>query len=207
MPIPDQSRYPRERIPPGQFVTEKFPVLHAGTVPSYDLREWNLRVTGAVENELTLSHDAFRKLPTRRVACDIHCVTTWSKLDTEWEGVPAAEIVRLANPHENARFVVAECEEGWTTNVLLDDLLREDALLAYRYGGKDLEPNHGFPLRLLLPHRYFWKSAKWLRGLRFATEDEPGFWEVRGYNNNADPWDEERYGDGSEGLRPLPPRR
>ncbi len=203
MPKPDQSKYPPERIPPGQFVTEKFPVLHAGRVPKYDLAEWDFEIKGKVEHPRRFTYDEIRALPAHRVDCDIHCVTTWSKLDTTWEGVSTKRLLDIVKPHADADFVVAECEEGFTANVLTSDLAHDNVLLAYRYGGEDLEPNHGFPLRLLVPHRYFWKSAKWVRALRFETMDEPGFWEVRGYNNNADPWGEERYGEAGESLKPI----
>jgi DMSO/TMAO reductase YedYZ molybdopterin-dependent catalytic subunit len=201
VPKPDQARYPPERIPPGQFVTEKFPVLHAGSVPPFNPRSWDFRVYGHVERPLRFTYDELRALPTSRVLCDIHCVTTWSKLDTRWEGVAAAHLLDLAKPKTGAKFVVAESEEGFTTNVLLEDLRDATVLLAWGYDGKDLEPNHGYPLRLLLPKRYFWKSAKWVRALRIVEHDEPGFWEIRGYHNNADFWLEERYGIG--GREPL----
>ncbi|MHB8586940.1 MAG: sulfite oxidase-like oxidoreductase [Thermoplasmatota archaeon] len=201
MTRPDQTRYPPERVPPGQFITEKFPVLHAGSVPPFDRRTWDFRVHGHVERPLRFTYDELRALPASRVLCDIHCVTTWSKLDTQWEGVRTSHILELARPKPGAKFVVAEAEEGFTANVLMDDLASPEALLAWGFGGRDLEPNHGFPLRLMLPQRYFWKSAKWVRALKITTEDEPGFWEVRGYHNNADFWNEERYGVG--GREPL----
>jgi len=197
-----------DRVPPGQFVTDKFPVLHAGNVPRYDPQTWDFQVYGEVENPLRLNREEFLKLPTKRVVCDIHCVTTWSKLDTEWEGVSTRHLLELAKPKPGAKYVIAECDEGFTANLLLEDLLADDVLCAYRYGGKDLTPEHGWPLRLMLPARYFWKSAKWLRALRIEKEDEPGFWEVRGYHNNADPWKEQRYGyQGQEELVPLPPQK
>ena len=204
MARPDQTLYPAERIPPGQFVTEKFPVLHAGKVPRFDPQSWDFKVYGAVENPITLDYAALRAKPRTQVHVDIHCVTTWSKLDTTWEGWSTRDLVEEVRPHRDARYVIAECDEGYTANVLLDDLLKPNSLVAYRYGGADLTPDHGFPLRLLVPHRYFWKSAKWLRALRFETQDEPGFWEIRGYHNNADYWGEERYShEGDQTLRPL----
>lgn len=201
VPKPDQSKYPKERIPPGQFVTEKFPVLHAGSVPRFDPRTWDFRVYGEVENPLRFTWDELRALPAANVLCDIHCVTTWSKLDTRWTGVSTRRLLEMAKPKPGAAFVVAECEENFTANVLLDDLQRDDVLAAYAYDGKDLDPQHGFPLRLMVPHRYFWKSAKWVRALKVTSQDEPGFWEVRGYHNSADFWGEERYGVG--GREPL----
>ena len=205
MARPDQSLYPPERVPPGQFVTEKFPVLHAGNVPRFDPQKWDFRVYGEVENPLTLDYAALRGRPATEVNVDIHCVTTWSKLDTTWVGWATRDLLDEVRPKDGAKYVVAECEEGYTANVLLEDLRKPNVLLAYKFGGKDLTPEHGFPLRLLVPHRYFWKSAKWVRALRFEKEDEPGFWEVRGYHNNADYWNEERYSyEGDQTLRPQP---
>lgn len=205
MARPDQSLYPPERIPPGQFVTEKFPVLHAGNVPRFDPRTWDFKVYGAVENPVTLDYAAVRGRPATEVQVDIHCVTTWSKLDTTWVGWSTRDLLDEVRPRPGATHVIAECEEGYTANVLLEDLRKPNVMLAYRFAGKDLTPEHGFPLRLLVPHRYFWKSAKWVRALRFETADEPGFWEVRGYHNNADYWNEERYSyEGDQTLRAQP---
>jgi len=186
----------RARIPPGQVLTEKFPVLHFGQVPDYpDLAGWNFRVFGAVETPFTLNWGEFRHLPTARAVLDIHCVTRWSKLDTTWEGVPFSHIAEVAQPHPAARFVVFHAEAGFTSNVPLEAALDPNCLLAWSYDGKPLEPDHGYPLRALVPGRYFWKSAKWLRGVEFSTEDQLGFWERNGYSNSADPWREERYSD------------
>lgn len=187
-------------------MTDKFPVLHAGKVPYFDPATWDFQVYGEVENPLRFNREAFLKLPTKRIVTDLHCVTTWSKLDTVWEGVPVRDLLALAKPKKGAAFLVAECDEGYTTNVLLQDCLDHDVLCAYRYNDEDLTPQHGWPLRLLSPVRYLWKSAKWLRALRVEKEDEPGFWETRGYHNNADPWKEQRYGyQGQEGLVPQVP--
>jgi DMSO/TMAO reductase YedYZ molybdopterin-dependent catalytic subunit len=188
----------RDRVPPGQYVTEKFPVLHYGDVPIYHDVEntWDLRVWGEIEAPARFSFAEFRALPTITITTDIHCVTRWSKLDTRWEGVQFKEFLRhlpLLKP--SARYVMAHCEQGFTANVPLDVLLEDDALLAYKYEGEELTPEHGYPLRLLTPRKYFWKSAKWLRGIEFMAEDRPGFWERYGYNNNADPWKEERFAD------------
>jgi DMSO/TMAO reductase YedYZ molybdopterin-dependent catalytic subunit len=202
---PDQTLYPAERIPPGQFVTEKFPVLHAGSVPRFDPATWDLQLYGAVEKPLKLDYAAVRAMPQTEVTVDIHCVTTWSKLDTTWVGWSGRDVLEAVRPKPEARFVVAECEQGFTANVPLADLAKPNVLLAYKYGGRDLTPEHGFPLRLLVPHRYFWKSAKWVRALRFEANDEPGFWEVRGYHNNADYLGEERYSyEGDQTLRDMP---
>ncbi|HEY7523929.1 MAG TPA: sulfite oxidase-like oxidoreductase [Candidatus Limnocylindrales bacterium] len=181
------------RIPPGQYRTEKFPVLHYGSVPHSDLATWDFRVWGEVDAPFTLTWPQFRELPRKTVHTDIHCVTRWTKLDTDWEGVPIQEILGLAQVRPAARFVVAHSEQGYTANLPLSVLDDEDVILADTYAGEPLEPEHGYPLRLLVPKRYFWKSAKWIRGLELLTQDRLGFWERYGYNNDADPWKEERY--------------
>lgn len=187
-----------DRVPPGQYVTEKFPVLHYGTVPYYDdvAKSWDLRVWGELADSAVLTYAEFRALPTIQIVTDIHCVTRWSKLDTHWEGVQFKEFLKhIPALKPSAAFVVAHCEQGFTTNIPLEVLLDDEAMLAYKYEGEELTPEHGYPLRLLTPHKYFWKSAKWLRGLEFLAHDKLGFWERYGYNNNADPWKEERYAD------------
>lgn len=183
------------RLPPGQYLTEKFPVLHYGTLraPRFDPKTWDFKVWGLVENPIRLSWDEFLKLPTVKAGVDIHCVTRWSKFDTAWEGVPFAWVIENAKPKPEARYVMAHCEHGFTANVPLEDLLRENILLAYKYDDKPLEPDHGYPLRLLVPHLYFWKSAKWLRGIEFMADDRPGFWEGYGYHMRGDPWGEQRF--------------
>ena len=188
-PGPDAA----ERTPPGQYLTEKFPVLHYGSVPTVDLGAWDFRVSGLVDAPFTLTWEQFRALPRARVTADIHCVTRWSKLDTAWEGVPIRAILDLADLRPEATHVLAQCEQGYTTNMPLAVLDDEDVLLADTYDGKPLDPEHGYPLRLLVPKRYFWKSAKWIRGLEFLDHDIPGFWERYGYHNDADPWKEERF--------------
>ena len=182
-----------DRVPPGQYVTEKFPVLHYGSVPRVDLARWDFRVWGEVDSPFTLTWDQFKTLPRKTVETDIHCVTRWSKLGTSWEGVPIQEILSLAQLRPAARFVVAHCEQGYTANLPLEVLDDDDVLVADTFDGKPLEPEHGWPLRLLVPKRYFWKSAKWLRGLELLDHDEPGFWERYGYHNDADPWQEQRF--------------
>ncbi len=184
-----------ERIPPGQYRTEKFPVLHYGSVPSTDLATWDFRVFGEVDNPLTLTWGQYKALPRKTVETDFHCVTRWSKLDTVWEGVPIQEILQLAQVRPTARFVVAHSEQGYTANLPLEVLDDDDVMPADTFAGEPLEAEHGWPLRLLVPKRYFWKSAKWIRGLQFLERDVIGFWERYGYNNNADPWKEERYSD------------
>lgn len=187
-----------ERVPPGQYVTEKFPVLHYGDVPKYkDLEKtWDLRVWGEIEQEKTFSFAEFRALPTVTITIDIHCVTRWSKFDTQWQGVRFRDFLAHISPLKpNAQFLLAHSEQGFTANVPLEIMQDDNALLAYKFDDKELDPEHGFPLRLFVPHKYFWKSAKWLRGLEFLTHDRLGFWERYGYSNNADPWKEERYTD------------
>jgi DMSO/TMAO reductase YedYZ molybdopterin-dependent catalytic subunit len=170
-------------------------VLHVGGVPyTTPPDDWDFRVTGVVEDPRRWDLTGFRSLPVSRVTCDIHCVTTWSKLDTVWEGVSLEWLLDEVRPIPEATHVVAHCEQGYTTNLPIEALRAPGVLLAYRYDGRELEPKHGAPLRLMVPQLYFWKSAKWLRSLEFTIGDRPGFWEVRGYSNTADPWKEERYG-------------
>ena len=180
-------------MPPGQRVTEKFPVLHYGNVPRFDRQTWDFKVFGLVEEPVTLSYDELLELPAKRIVADIHCVTGWSKLDTMWDGVLFQEIIKLVEIKSEAEFVMVHCDHDYTTNVPLEVLMDDDVLLAYRYNDAPLTPEHGYPLRLVVPQRYFWKSAKWVRGLELMAQDHPGFWEVRGYHNDADPWKEERY--------------
>ncbi|MGB9301095.1 MAG: sulfite oxidase-like oxidoreductase [Anaerolineae bacterium] len=182
-----------DRVPPGQRLTEKFPVLHYGSIPKFDRETWDLRVFGLVEDPVTMSYDQLLELPATRIVADIHCVTGWSKLDTIWEGVLFRDLMKMVEVKPNAMFVMVHCEQGFTTNVPLDVLMDGDVLLAYRYNDLPLPPEHGYPLRLVVPKKYFWKSAKWVRGLEMMAQDRLGFWEVRGYHNDADPWKEERY--------------
>ena len=184
----------RQRVPPGQYVTEKWPVLHYGAIPGTDLATWSFRVWGEVENPFSLSWQELRALPRAKVRTDIHCVTRWSRLDAEFEGVPIRAVLELARLRPEARFVLAHAEQGYTANLPLE-VLDDDVLLADTADGIPLTPEHGYPLRLVVPKRYFWKSAKWLRGLEFRRADKPGFWERNGYHNDADPWREERYTD------------
>lgn len=181
------------RLPPGQSATLKFPVLHYGPVPPFDPQTWTLRVFGLVNEEKVWTWEEFLKLPTKTITCDIHCVTRWSKFDTVWEGVPFRYVAEVVGVKPEAKFVIAHCEYGFTTNLPLEAMLDDDVLLAYKYDGQFLEPEHGFPLRTLVPKRYFWKSAKWLRAIEFTDQDRPGFWEQAGYHNEADPWKEQRH--------------
>ena len=182
------------RVPPGQIRTDRWPVLHAGSVPT-DLtsERWNLVVHGEVARPATLTYRDLLSLPQKEILCDIHCVTSWSKLGMHWTGVPFTALAELVAPKPDARFVVMECEQGFTTSLPLEALREDDVLVAHSVEGQPLPADHGGPVRMLVPKRYFYKSAKWLRGLKFVAVDEPGFWEVRGYSNIADPWTEKRY--------------
>jgi DMSO/TMAO reductase YedYZ molybdopterin-dependent catalytic subunit len=184
----------RNRVPPGQRLASRFPVLHYGAVPRVDLERWDLRLFGLVEEEVRFTYQEIRALPRRSLTCDIHCVTGWSLLDTRWEGVSTGEVVSRAQLASDARYVLVHAEGGFTANLPLELFLGEDNLFAWGYDGKELSPEHGWPLRLVVPSRYFWKSAKWVRGIEFLDRDLPGFWERAGYHNEGDPWKEERYG-------------
>jgi DMSO/TMAO reductase YedYZ molybdopterin-dependent catalytic subunit len=186
--------YDPARLPPGQYLTEKWPVLHAGDVPDVDLELWNLRVFGLVEEEVTLDSAQLRALPATGITTDIHCVTRWSRFDAGFRGVHWRELAKLCEPQPAAHFVVAHAEQGFTANLPLAALEEEDALVCYEADGEPLTAEHGGPVRLVVPSRYFWKSAKWLTGLELVSADQPGFWERYGYHNDADPWQEERYG-------------
>ena len=181
------------RVPPGQYLTQKWPVLHYGPVPPFNPKTWDLRVFGNVENEFKLNWEEFQKLDQTTVTADMHCVTTWSRLDQRWEGIPFAKIVELAKPLPDAKFVIAHSEQGFTANTPIEFCLRDDCLIALRANGEELTPEHGAPARLVVPRLYAWKSAKWLRGIEFSGVDKPGFWERNGYHNRGDPWKEERY--------------
>ena len=183
----------QERVPPGQYLTEKWPVLHYGPVPPFNAKTWDFRVFGRVENEMRLSWDEFQQLDRTTVQADMHCVTTWSRLDQRWEGIPFAKIVELARPLPEAKFVIAHCEYGFTANVPIEATQSDDVLVALRANGAPLTPEHGYPARLVIPKLYAWKSAKWLRAIEFSPVDKPGFWERNGYHNVGDPWKEQRY--------------
>ena len=187
---PDQGM--GDRVPPGQFLSNKFPVLTYGSTPKVDLDTWKFRVFGLVEQEVELTWDQFTKLTWTTVTEDFHCVTQWSSLDNTWEGVTFPDLMTLAQPKPEAKFVMAHCFGGYTTNLPLE-VAMEEGLLAHKQDGEPLGEGHGWPLRLIIPSRYGWKSAKWLNGIELIAEDAPGFWEQRGYNNNADPWKEERF--------------
>jgi len=182
-----------DRLPPGQYLTKKWPVLSYETTPKFDPERYRFKVWGEVENPFELTWAELLALPRVQLTTDIHCVTTWSRYDNAWEGVSIREILQRAHPTANADFVMEHSWTGYTTNVPLAAIDDDDVILALKWDGKDLEPEHGGPVRLVLPKLYFYKSAKWLSGLEFLPKDRPGFWEVRGYSNSADPWQEERY--------------
>ena len=185
--------YDPARLPPGQYLTEKWPVLHAGDVAHVELTTWQLRIFGEVEEEVTFDYEQLRALPATEVTTDIHCVTRWSRFDARFRGVHWSELAKLAGPRPAGRYVVAHAEQGFTANVPLRALEDENALIAYDADGDPLTPEHGWPLRLVVPSTYFWKSAKWLRGLELLDHDQLGFWERYGYHNDADYRKEERY--------------
>jgi DMSO/TMAO reductase YedYZ molybdopterin-dependent catalytic subunit len=183
------------RLPPGQVKTEKWPVLHYGSVPRVELDAWDLRVDGLVERPLRWSWSEFERLPRVQVKSDIHCVTRWSRYDNLWEGVSLRWLLSQAGLRPEARHAVIHAEQGFTTNLPVSELDQDDVLLADRHDGSPLTPDHGWPLRLVVPRRYFWKSAKWVRRIELVAQDQPGFWERNGYHNAADPWKEERFSD------------
>lgn len=189
--------YSPDRLPPGQYLTERFPVLHAGDIPDYDdLSTWSLKVFGLVDHELTLSWDELMALPQTDITLDIHCVTRWSKFDTRWRGVKVVDLLERAGVQLAATHVLAHAEFGYTTNAPLADVVSDDAIVAHRFDDEPLAPEHGYPARLIAPKLYFWKSAKWLRGLELIGGDRPGFWEQNGYHIYGDPWREQRYWEG-----------
>ncbi len=189
-----------DRLPPGQIVTQKWPVLHYGIVPTVDLAAWRFEVTGTVERPLSLRWEELLELPRRETVCDMHCVTRWSRYDNTFEGVPVQTVLERAGVRPEAAYALVHAEQGFTTNLPLGDLDRPANLLALAYNGEPLTPEHGGPVRLLVPHLYLWKSAKWVTGLELLEQDSPGFWEQNGYHMRGDPWREERYG------RPDPAR-
>jgi DMSO/TMAO reductase YedYZ molybdopterin-dependent catalytic subunit len=181
------------RTPPNQRITSQFPVLHYGGVPRFDPKTWDFRVEGSVQHPVRLSYEEFLKLPKTVSVSDFHCVTGWSRLDNKWEGVLFKTVCDLVKPLEEAKYVTIACEGEYTTSLPLVDLLDPDVILAYKLDDKILPAEHGGPLRLVVPKKYAYKSAKWVRKLRFTEKQELGFWETRGYSNTADPWKEERY--------------
>lgn len=189
------TRPEEQRLPPGQHLTKDWPVLDLGVVPPISRERWRLDVYGAVETPVFWTFAEFTAQKQARFTSDIHCVTTWSRYDNEWEGLATRELLAACQPREDARFVTLHSYDGYTTNLALEDFAAEDALLAHGWSGQPLTEEHGGPVRLVVPHLYFWKSAKWLQAIEFLTEDAPGFWEVRGYHHRGDPWAEQRYSD------------
>jgi len=188
-PLNDQAT----RLPPGQYLTNDFPVLSAGPTPHVALEKWSFSMEGLVKDKVHWTWDEFLQLPSQTFQVDISCVTKWTKLDTRWEGVSVDTLMEHVQLDPKAHFVTAFSHEGYTTNLSLNDIINGQAFIAYKFDGKPLRPEHGGPARLMVPHLYFWKSAKWVAGLRFMENDQPGFWESAGYNNHGDPWKEERY--------------
>jgi DMSO/TMAO reductase YedYZ molybdopterin-dependent catalytic subunit len=184
----------QNRLPPGQRLTEKWPVLHYGRVPSIKSADWTFTISGLVEEERTLTYNEFLSLPQVEVFSDIHCVTTWSRLNNTWEGVSTSTIREIVGIKAEAKYVIARGAGGFTTNLPLEDFLQSDALFALKHDGKPLTAEHGGPVRLVVPRLYFWKSAKWVTGIELKAKNEAGFWEKAGYHMHGDPWREERYG-------------
>ena len=188
------------RLPPGQVLTQKWPVLTYGETPRADLQAWTFRCFGLVDKEVSWTWKEFLALPRVELTSDIHCVTRWSRYDNRWEGVAVSEILRRAGVRPEAAAVMAHSDGGYTTNILLADLFQDDVLLAFRHDGHELPSEHGGPCRLVVPKLYFWKSAKWIRAFELLDVNAPGFWEVNGYHLHADPWKEERYSDQETGA-------
>jgi len=188
-----EAGFEPSRLPPGQYLTERFPVLHVGEVPTYQPGDWSLRVFGLVGREYTLTLDELRALPATTITTDIHCVTKWSKFDTSWTGVRVRDLLELAGMKDGVHYFMGHAEYGYTANLPVADVLGDNAIVAYAYEGQDIEPIHGGPVRLVVPHLYFWKSPKWLRGIELRATDEPGFWEQNGYHMYGDPFREQRF--------------
>ncbi len=189
----ERQRQREGRLPPGQALTLKWPVLHYGSVPRFDPQAWDFHITGLVEKPVRLSWEEFNRLPQREVVADMHCVTRWSRFDNRWEGVPFTEVIKLVAVKPDARFVMVHAEQGFTANLPLDDLMRPTTLFALKHDGEPLPAEHGYPLRLVVPHLYAWKSVKWVRGIELRAADAPGFWEQNGYHIYGDPWNEQRF--------------
>jgi DMSO/TMAO reductase YedYZ molybdopterin-dependent catalytic subunit len=188
---PDTLR--EKRIPPGQKLRKDWPVLHYGNIPSIDLSKWRFRIFGAVDKEIDLDFELFASQPHIKVHSDVHCVTGWSRLDNLWEGPGASTIYSMAQAKPAAKFVIVHAYGGFSTNLSLKDFLEPDVLFAIKHDDKPLTSEHGYPVRLVVPRLYFWKSAKWVTGIELSENDRPGFWESNGYHNHGDPWQEERY--------------
>ena len=181
------------RLPPGQSLTLKWPVLHEGPLPGVDLGTWDFCIDGLVKKPVQLTWEKFNKLPKTEIRCDIHCVTRWSRFDNRFEGMLFTEVMKLVEPKPEAHFAVVRGENGYTTNLLVSDLTMPTTIFAMKHDGEPLAPEHGYPLRLVVPQLYFWKSVKWVRGFTLLAQDEPGFWEQNGYHMRGDPWKDQRF--------------
>lgn len=191
--IKSEDTFRKNRVPPGQYMLDKWPVLHYDGIPDIEINKWRFEAFGLVENKLNLSYKEFASLPKVKVFADIHCVTTWSKLDNILEGVSSKTITDLARPLPEAKFVLLHSYDNYTTNLSLPEFLSADVVFTYALDNTPLTPEYGYPLRLVVPKLYFWKSPKWVKAVEFLKDDKPGFWETRGYHNHGDPWTEERY--------------
>lgn len=189
----EQAMRDQGRLPPGQSATLKWPVLHVGDVPTFDSETWDFRITGLVEEPVRLSWDEFTRLPMEEARVDMHCVTRWSRFDVRWEGVPFTEVMKLAGPKPEAKYVMVHAEHAFTSNVPLEDLMRPTTLFALKHQGEPLPAEHGYPVRLVVPHLYAWKSVKWVRGIELMKQNAPGFWEENGYHMHGDPFREQRF--------------
>jgi DMSO/TMAO reductase YedYZ molybdopterin-dependent catalytic subunit len=181
------------RLPPGQSLTLKWPVLHAGSIPRFDPARWDFKIGGLVEKPVRLTWDEFSRLPQREFVSDFHCVTRWSRFDNHWRGVPVTEVLKLVGVKPEAHYVLVNAEQGYTANLPLADFSRPESLFAFQHDGQPLAAEHGYPLRLIVPNLYAWKSVKWVRGFDLLPEDQPGFWEQNGYNMYGDPFKEQRF--------------
>jgi DMSO/TMAO reductase YedYZ molybdopterin-dependent catalytic subunit len=193
MKLPPVDPALAHRLPPGQVLTERFPILHEGEVPVYDLDTWTLRIFGEVEEEKTFTYRELLALPQTKIICDIHCVTRWSRFDNVWEGILLRDLLQRVEIKPEAKYAMIHADYEYETNLPLADLMGDNILLAHKWGGQRLTEKHGWPLRLVVPHLYFWKSAKWVRGIELMKEDRPGFWERNGFHNEADPFREQRF--------------
>jgi DMSO/TMAO reductase YedYZ molybdopterin-dependent catalytic subunit len=187
------ARPAQQRLPPGQHLTRDWPTLDLGQTPRISKAHWRLDVYGLVEKRIFWDWAQFTAQPQTKFTSDIHCVTTWSRYDNQWEGLATRDLLEACRPRDEARFVMLRSHDGYTTNLKLEDFAAEDALLAHSWSGEPIPADHGGPMRLVVPHLYFWKSAKWLQSIKFVAEDRPGYWEARGYHNRGDPWKEQRY--------------
>jgi DMSO/TMAO reductase YedYZ molybdopterin-dependent catalytic subunit len=185
--------YDPDRLPPGQYLTDRFPVLHVGDVPEYEPGQWDLTITGLVDRPFVISFDELKAMPSVTLTFDIHCVTKWSKFDTSWTGVRVRDLLAQAGVQPTATHVIEHAEFGYTTNLPLADITTDEAIVAYAFEGEEIEAIHGGPVRIVVPHLYFWKSAKWVRALELSDRDKPGFWERNGYHQYGDPFKEQRH--------------